>query len=93
MTATAQKLAALFAKSSTPTLVTSLLALDAMPAAPEHSWARAKTIEELERRFPAAAEAVEAVFEEAENRIIAGEDVPDVDYVAVLIAAIPTEAL
>ncbi len=94
MTSTAQKLTALFAKSSTPTLVTSLLTLDAMPAAPEHSWARAKTIEELERRFPAASQSVEDAFEKAEARIIAGEeDVPEVDYVAVLVAAIPLSAL
>ncbi len=85
---TAAKLTALFARSSTRTLVESLRTLDATPRTPDHSWARAKPIAELDRRYPAASTAVEAAFEAAELRTEAGEDV-EVDYVAVLIAAIP----
>lgn len=87
-TGTAARLAALFARTSTPALVTSLRTLDATATTAERRWARAKTIEELERRYPTASAAVEAAFEAAELRIEAGEDV-EVDYAAVLIAAIP----
>lgn len=95
MTATLQeRLTALFSHSSTPTLVTSLRTLDAQPPSRERNWARAKTIEELERRFPAASRAVEDAFDETEQRIVAGEPgVAEVDYVAVLLAAIPVEEL
>jgi hypothetical protein len=62
-----------------------------MPRSREINWSRAKTIEELERRFPAAAQAVVDAFDETERQIDAGINVPDVDYVAVLLAAIPVE--
>lgn len=87
-TDTATRLANLFARTGTPALVLSLRTLDATATTPERRWARAKTIEELERRYPAAAAAIEAAFEDAEIRIEAGEDV-QVDYAAVLIANIP----
>lgn len=91
MTATVeQRLANLFARTSDAALVTSLRTLDAMPPSREIRWSRAKTIEELERRFPAAAQAVEDAFYAAEKQSEAGNDV-EVDYVAVLLAAIPTE--
>lgn len=87
---TEAKLAALFARSSTPALVTSLLTLDAAKSSPERNWARAKTIGELERRFPEAAAAVEQAFDAAETDIEQG-GTGDVDYVAVLVAAIPLD--
>lgn len=83
----ADRLTNLFARTTTPALVLSLRTLDATVTTPERRWARAKTIEELERRYPAASAAVEAAFDAAETRIEAGEDV-QVDYAAVLIAAI-----
>jgi hypothetical protein len=49
---------------------------------------RAWIITELERRFPAASDAVEAAFEAQDAALERGEDVPDVDYVAVLLAHI-----
>lgn len=91
MTATAQRLTNLFARTSTPALIAALLALDTDTSetiTAENRWARAKTIEELERRYPVAADAVEAAFDAADARIEAGEDI-EVDYVAVLVAAIP----
>jgi hypothetical protein len=42
----------------------------------------------LERRHPAASTAVEKAFEETDAAFVAGNDA-DVDYVAVLLAAIP----
>ncbi|MCW6008695.1 hypothetical protein K1W54_29735 [Micromonospora sp. CPCC 205371] len=87
-----QRLTSLFARSTTAALVDSLRTLDATPPSPERNWARAKTIEELERRYPAAAQAVEDAFYAAEFQIENGVDVP-VDYVAVLIAAIPAEEI
>lgn len=87
-----QRLTSLFARSTTATLVDSLCTLDAMPRSKEINWSRAKTIEELERRFPAAAQAVEDAFYAAEVQIEAGNDV-EVDYVATLIAAIPAEEI
>ena len=81
------KLAALFARTSTPALVTALLTLDKTADTPELRWSRAKTIGELERRFPDASAAVERAFDEAEGQ----EPYAEVDYVAVLIAAIPAD--
>ncbi len=73
--------AALMSRACTTTLVTSLRVLST-PRDQEETLARAWAIEELERRFPAAADAVAATFE-AE---LAGDDV---DYVAVLLKHIP----
>lgn len=86
-----QRLAHLMAQTSTPALVTSLLALDATaPRSREESMAFTWTINELERRFPEASAAVGAAYEEDERRLMAGEDGQEVDYVAVLLAHIPT---
>lgn len=84
----AQRLTSLFGRTSTPALITSLVTLEASPTSPERSWARAKTIEELERRFPAAAQVVAEAFEMAEQKLLDGGECEDVDYVAVLLAAI-----
>lgn len=81
-----QRRKALFARTPDRTLVDSLRTLAATPPAEVtaetrlvHAW----TIDEIERRFPAAAEAVGAAFEAAEATGA------DVDYVAVLLANIP----
>lgn len=89
MHGTEQRLAALFARSSTPALIGGLLGLEEMPPSPERNWSRAKTIEELERRFPGAAATVEVAFEKAELELVEGRGDGEVDYVAVLLAAIP----
>lgn len=81
---------ALTAGQSTPVLVTSLIALEAQLAELEATSAdaqalrlpRAWIIEALEHRFPEASAAVEQAFDTAP------EDA-EVDYVAVLLAAVP----
>jgi hypothetical protein len=55
-----------------------------------HNLSRSWIINELEARFPAAAFAVETAFMSEEMASRRGdEDVPDVDYVAVLLTNIP----
>ncbi len=81
MTNTDDRLAALFSRATTPALIQSLRTLDGQTPSPERNQARAWIIGELERRHPAAEAAVAAAFE-ADNG--------PVDYVAVLLAAIPT---
>lgn len=82
---------ALFAQATSATLATSLATLDKLvkdggPDAQEHILARAWTIDELERRFPAASQAIEDAYLAAELRLEAtGEDV-EVDQVAILLA-------
>lgn len=80
---------ALFARTTSATLVTSLKILEARAASGTVSKAetmvRAWTIAELEERFPAASIAVGDAFEAAEN---APGGYVDVDYVAVLLANI-----
>lgn len=73
----------------TATLITSLRAI-ADPQTPEERMVRAWIIDELEERHPAASDAVSTAFEASEARIMAGEEnVPEVDYVVVLLGAIP----
>jgi hypothetical protein len=89
--------AQVIARTSTPTLVTSLIAVDKM-AGQEALRVRAWIIEALEERYPEASAAVEAAFEANEAAMIAAPDGADpadfdVDYVAVLIAALPADAL
>ena len=90
-TRTADHLRNLFAKTGTAALVISLGELDftaKTQPAPEVLLCRAWTIEELERRFPAAAKVVEQAFEEDEERLMAGQKSQDLDYVALLLSAI-----
>lgn len=78
----------------TPQLVEALVTVDAAPSSPETSTVRRWLITEVERRFPAASDAVEAAFlfsELEEERT--GQPAPTVDYVAVLVANIPSSAL
>lgn len=90
--------AALFALTATPTLITSLLAVEAdkTPFDPknpeptqERNMVRAWTIEELERRHPAAAQTVEDVFDAAYDAETG--DWTEVDYVKVLVNAVLAE--
>jgi hypothetical protein len=75
------RLAKTFSGASTSTLVEVVRTLESGPRNPETNWARTQTIEELERRFPAASDAVVEAFDRA-------ADDEHVDYVAVLLAAI-----
>lgn len=83
MTSTAAKLANLFSRAATTELVKALRDLDTQPSTQERNWARARIITELERRHPAASEAVGKAFDEAGDN--------PVDYVAVLTAAVTKE--
>lgn len=91
-TATA-KAHAFTARQSTPALVTSLrmveAQLDTLPAVSDDAQAlrltRSWVIVELEHRFPAASDAVDAAFAAAD------ETGGDVDYVVVLLDHIPDE--
>ncbi len=80
---------ALFARTTTATLIQSVKILEALlvtgKASREEIMVRAWTIDELEQRHPAASLAVQEAFEAAETA--PGEYV-EVDYVAVLIANI-----
>lgn len=79
------------AKQPTRTLTDSLRLLG-MTGGPRNAAERlvhAWIIDELEDRFPTASAAVAAAFEADEQRVTAGEDGPEVDYVAVLLANIP----
>jgi hypothetical protein len=73
----------------TPQLVKALIMVDAAPSSPENSTVRHWLIAEVERRFPAASDAVEAAFYASELREEqTGIPAPPVDYVAVLLANI-----
>jgi hypothetical protein len=87
-----EKMQALLAKTPTRVLVESLPLLEAQERSPERNLVRGMTIEELERRYPQAAAAVESAYDAAEEQFEAGEG-GEVDYVAVLVAAIPSEEL
>lgn len=85
MTNTEGRLTALFRRATTAALIESLRTLDAQPSDPHRNQARTWTIQELERRYPTAEAAVTAAFEAAGDA--------RVDYVAVLVAAIPTNRI
>lgn len=75
-------------------LVEALAVADTITPNPTNSLVRHWLIEEVERRFPTAADAVGDAFYMAETSERAdGEPAPEVNYVAVLIANIPSEAL
>lgn len=80
------RLTRLFNKATTHTLIESLTTLESTPATPERNFARTHVIQELERRHPEAAQAVEDAYLETEKLLMAGVDTPEVNYVAVLIA-------
>lgn len=75
-------------------LVEALAVADTSTSTPTNSMVRHWLIEETERRFPTASDAVGDAFYKAEtSELEAGEPAPEVNYVAVLIANIPPEAL
>jgi hypothetical protein len=80
---------ALFARTGDAALIEAVKTLEALlvagNATQEHIMSRAWTIDELELRFPAASDAVEAAFYAAET---APGKYVEVDYVAVLLANI-----
>lgn len=78
----------LFARTTTAALIPALVSLEKLEMNQERRIARAWMIEELERRFPAASEIVEQTFAEADAAEQATGEPVEVDYVAVLIAAI-----
>lgn len=83
---------ALFAQTTSATLVESLLILEPLlksgTATGEQRMARAWTIDELEERFPAAAAAITAAFDAAEVAALFRVPYVEVDYVAILLANI-----
>jgi hypothetical protein len=82
------------ARYSTSQLVAVLVILDAQESTRENAMIREWLISEVERRFPAASEAVEAAFYASEVEAErTGEPAAPVDYVAVLVANIPQAAL
>ncbi len=85
-----ERLTALFNRTTSPTLITSLLTLAAVGerASAEERWMHAKIITELERRYPTASDAVEAAFLAAELEMERTGEYVEVDYVGVLVAAI-----
>ena len=91
-----QRLAALMASTSTPSLVISLQTLEAqrkrngrLPE--EESMTRAWIMDEIEKRFPVASKAVEQAFEATEAAWLAGDTTAaEVDYVAVLLQHVPS---
>jgi hypothetical protein len=85
---------ALMARTPTTTLVDALRALEATDArTPEERLVRSWTIDELERRHPAASAAVEAAYEAAEATEAKTGQAVEVDYVAVLLAVIGRDGI
>jgi hypothetical protein len=74
-------------------LDTAMSAADPAQVSAEQRLVRARLIGEVERRWPAASDAVQAAFDawdSAMQHLEEGQAPPaDVDYVAVLLAAIP----
>jgi hypothetical protein len=90
-----EQLAAMIAQTTTPTLIESLRKLEhsvTTSPTPELRLSRAWTIEELERRFPAASEAVSQAFLDDERRVETGAERTEVNYVAVLLSNIEQPA-
>lgn len=82
----------IYRSASTATLIESVRhleqAVNTKPT-PELRLTRSWVITELERRYPEASDAVDRAFEEDEIRVAAGADPTEIDYVGILIAAIP----
>lgn len=89
----AARRAALFARTTTDTLITSLRTIVAQQntdPSRELNKTRSWIIDELERRYPAADAAVQTAFDQADATQQETGEVVEVDYVAVLIDAIRT---
>lgn len=82
---------ALAVAQPTAVLATSLRMI-ADPKTPEERMVRAWIIDALEERFPDASAAVEIAFDSAQLAMMETGVEPEVDYVAVLLGAIPEVA-
>jgi hypothetical protein len=85
------RLARLFSRATTSTLITSLLTVEGKlrrGTSPELNLSRTWLIGELERRYPSASAAVGAAFEKADEQATITGTHPEVDYVGVLVSAI-----
>jgi hypothetical protein len=79
------------AKTPTANLV-DMLRVVADPKLPEERMVRAWIIDALENRYPNASAAVELAFDSAQLALMETGVEPEVDYVAVLLGAIPEVA-
>lgn len=91
MHATEAEARAKLAATPTKTLAESLR-LVADPKLPEERMVRAWIIDTLENRYPDASAAVELAFDSAQLALMETGVEPEVDYVAVLLGAIPEVA-
>jgi hypothetical protein len=85
----------IYGSASTATLIETLRHLDSAAntkPTPEILLSRSWVITELERRFPEADEAIARAYEEDAVRVAAGADPTDIDYINILIAAIPPQS-
>lgn len=80
---------ALCAKTSTLALLLAGRALEAEQPSPTRNLMLARTIEELERRYPDASAAVDKAYAEADREMIETGEYVDVSTVKVLTANIP----
>lgn len=83
------KLSARIAETPTAALVAALAELESQAATQETRLVRAGILTILEQRYPEAEAAIVAAFEADEKLIEQGIDGPEIDYVAVVVAAIP----
>lgn len=83
--------AMLFATVSDRALIDALPLLDTAPSTEETRMVRAWTIEEIEHRYPEAGAAAAAAFDDADRVLVEEDRVVEVDYVAVLLAALPSD--
>lgn len=81
------RIAALRAQASDQTLADSLRQAEAMEPDPNRNWMRHQIIAELEQRHPEVDAVIQAAFDEADRRMVAGEDA-EVDEVVILLCAL-----
>jgi hypothetical protein len=89
------QLRTIYGSASSATLIETLRHLDGIANTKPTSeilMSRSWVISELERRFPEADEAVARAYEEDAVKVAAGADPTDIDYVNILIAAIPPQS-
>lgn len=80
---------ALTARTPTLALVLAGRALEAEAPSPVRNLALARTIEELERRYPDASAAVDKAYAEADRKMVETGEFVDVSTIEVLHANIP----
>lgn len=91
--ATDHRLNTLFAMAPTRELAEALRMLADQPVTSETAQAHAWLIDELERRYPSASDAVGDAFLAAELHAKETGVAEELDYVEVLIGAIPAKAM